>query len=107
MLQGQKSCFIEHSRLIILRNDTGSPEDRDFPKVSLYYEYKGDRDISRVPALSLADDDPGRRTVTVLPMVAKEVRHCPGHTIYKGHAGIDRCLPSCRTRHSNTDLSGS
>jgi hypothetical protein len=77
--QGQKSCFIEHSRLIILRNDTGSPEDESFPRVSLYYEYNGDLNISKVPALSLADDGPGRRTGTVVPMVASEVRHCPGH----------------------------
>ena len=95
--QGQKSCFIEHSRLIILRNDTGSPEDKDFPRVSLYYEYKGDIDISRVPTLSLADDGPGRRTGTVLPMVASEVRQCPGHRTCIVHAGIDRCPSSCRT----------
>ena len=86
--QGQKSCFIEHSRLIILRNDTGSPENKDFPRVSLYYEYIGDRDISRVPALSLADDGPGRHTGSVLPMLTTEVRHCPSPSIKILHAGI-------------------
>lgn len=105
--QGQQSCFIEHSRLIILRNDTGCPEDKDFPRVSLYYEYNGGLDITRVPALSLAADGPGRRTGTVLPMAAIEVCHrlCDRdwHCVLMMTCAI---LPPCKAP-LHTDLLGS
>ena len=105
--QGQKSCFIEHSRRIILRNNTGSPEDKDFPRVSLYDEYKGDLDISRVPTLSLADDGPGQRTGTVLPMVASEVWQCPGHRTCIVHADCQVPFFLPYMTNSHVDLSGS
>ena len=67
---GQKSCLIEHSRLIILRNDS----DSTFPRISLHYEYGGDSKLSALQDVVLALDGSGSQLSRVSPMAASKVR---------------------------------
>lgn len=69
MRSGQKSCLIEHSRLIILRNESESAH----PRVSLFYEYGGETKLDALQDTMLATDGSGRQPSSVSPMAASEV----------------------------------
>ena len=69
MRSGQKSCLIEHSRLIILRNES----EGTFPKISLYYEYGGETKLDALQDATFATDGSGRLPGRVSPMAASEV----------------------------------
>lgn len=69
-IAGQKSCFIEHSRLIIVKNGSEST----FPTVLLFYEYGGQSTFSALQGTVSAVGSSGRQLSSVSPMASSEAR---------------------------------
>lgn len=90
MRSGQKSCLVEHSRLIILRNESES----SYPKISLFYEYGGETKLGALQDTMLGVDGSGRQPGRVSPMAASEVRIICLHMPSTHH--IDSYLPTKR-----------